>query len=162
LFSNNQHLAGSLPFEWWTNTFKSAIADFGHTVMVLSPWNNPIPFTRAWCLFEIYSTIVTKSKFEVAMIESEKEKFLEEITNDDGLFYKMLGDIDVKKSESFMPDDKARIFEVIDKEIGTQNLNSTIKEKMREWVEFTLKTVIKMLVQAKNTNYGRKWLWERI
>jgi len=53
LFSNNQHLAGNLPFEWWTNTFKSAIKQFGRTVMVLSPWKNPIPFTRAWCLFEI-------------------------------------------------------------------------------------------------------------
>jgi hypothetical protein len=46
LFSNNQHAAGNLPFEWWATTFKSAIAQFGRVVMVLSPWNNPIPFTR--------------------------------------------------------------------------------------------------------------------
>jgi hypothetical protein len=73
LFSNNQHLAGNLPFEWWTNTFKSAIKDFGRTVMVLSPWSDPIPFTRAWCLFEIYSTVITESTFEVAMSESQKK-----------------------------------------------------------------------------------------
>ncbi len=31
LFSNNQHFAGDLPFEWTTTTFKSALQEFGHT-----------------------------------------------------------------------------------------------------------------------------------
>mmetsp|Transcript_30322 Transcript_30322/g.43385 ORF Transcript_30322/g.43385 Transcript_30322/m.43385 type:complete len:199 (-) Transcript_30322:3136-3732(-) len=52
LFSNNQHKATDLDFDWWCNTFKSAIHQFGYTVLVLSPWYNPIPLTRAWCLFE--------------------------------------------------------------------------------------------------------------
>jgi len=46
LFSNNQHKAVDLDFHWWCNTFKSAIKDFGSTVMVLAPWNDPIPLTR--------------------------------------------------------------------------------------------------------------------
>ena len=40
-FSNNQHLTPNLPFEWFTSTFKSAIQDFGHTVMVLHPITTP-------------------------------------------------------------------------------------------------------------------------
>ena len=48
LFSNNQHRASLLPFEWWCGTFKSAIRDIHHTVLVLEPWSDPIPFTRAW------------------------------------------------------------------------------------------------------------------
>ena len=43
MFSNNQHKAVDLDFNWWCNTFKSAIKDFGHTVMVFAPWKNPIP-----------------------------------------------------------------------------------------------------------------------
>ena len=43
LFSNNQHRACELEFDWWHTTFKSAIQDFGHTVIVFAPWNNPIP-----------------------------------------------------------------------------------------------------------------------
>ena len=46
LFSNNQHKAVDLNFDWWCNTFKSAIQEFGRTIMVLAPWSNPIPFTR--------------------------------------------------------------------------------------------------------------------
>ena len=59
LFSNNQHKAADLEFHWWSTTFKS--------VVVFAPWNDPIPLTRGWCLFELYCTIVTRSRFEVAM-----------------------------------------------------------------------------------------------
>ena len=48
LFSNNQHSAPNLDFDWWSTTFRSAIAEFGYVVVVLAPWGNPIPFKRAW------------------------------------------------------------------------------------------------------------------
>jgi len=48
LFSNNQHNTNEFDFDWWCNTFKSAIQQFGHTVMVLAPWSDPIPLTRGW------------------------------------------------------------------------------------------------------------------
>ena len=67
LFSNNQHKAGSLPFMWWKTTFRSAIEDFKHTVLVLAPWKQPVVFTRAWCLFEIFTSVDTQSRFEVAL-----------------------------------------------------------------------------------------------
>ena len=83
LFSNNQHKAVSLPFSWWANTFKSAIGDFKHTVIILAPWNNPIPLQRGWCLFEVYCTIITGSRFEVAQAMSERHKhqFLNDMRN---------------------------------------------------------------------------------
>jgi hypothetical protein len=46
LFSNNQNLTKVLDFEWWTGTFKSAIRQFGHTVVVLAPWDDPEPLKR--------------------------------------------------------------------------------------------------------------------
>ena len=66
LFSNNQHIAVDLDFAWWCGTFKSAIQKFGYTVMVLSPWSNPIPLTRAWCIWELYCTFISKSTFGIA------------------------------------------------------------------------------------------------
>jgi len=48
LFTNNQHRAADLDFDWWNNTFKSAIQQLGLTVMVLAPWSNLTPLTRAW------------------------------------------------------------------------------------------------------------------
>ena len=34
LFSNNQHLAVKNDFDWWSNTFKSAIESMGRCVVV--------------------------------------------------------------------------------------------------------------------------------
>lgn len=45
---NDQWNASSLPFEWWCETFQNSIKEIGHTVLVLSPWSDPIPLTRAW------------------------------------------------------------------------------------------------------------------
>jgi tetratricopeptide (TPR) repeat protein len=162
LFSNNQHLAVSLPFEWWATTFKSAIQEMGRTVMVLAPWRDPIPFTRAWCLFEIYSTVITESHFEVAMSESEKDKFLDEICIDNGAFYKMLGDVDVRKSEAWNPKDKARIFEVAEKEVGFPKLNAMVSVKMRSWVSLTLKNSISAPGLSKEDELKRKMGYARI
>ena len=46
LFSNDQHNTTEFDFLWWSTTFKSAIAKFGRTVLILSPWDNPIPLRR--------------------------------------------------------------------------------------------------------------------
>ena len=64
LFSNNQHRAVSLDFDWWCGTFMSAIEEFGNTLMILAPASNPIPLTRGWCIFELYCTIKTSSGFK--------------------------------------------------------------------------------------------------
>ena len=84
VFSVNQHAEADvdLDFDWWSHSFKSAIKDFGRTVMVLAPWQDPVPLQRGWCLFEIYSTIVTQSRFEVAMTQSSREQFLKDVTSD--------------------------------------------------------------------------------
>ena len=137
VFSVNQHADTEvdLDFDWWSHSFKSAIRDFGRTVMVLAPWQDPIPLTRGWCLFEIYSTIVTESRFEVAMTKSSKEAFLKDIISDpDESINKMLATIDVAKSECFKPEDKENIFNIVRKEVGMGKINTMIFERLQSWV----------------------------
>jgi len=135
LFSNNQHNTTSYDFNWWCSTFKSAIAQFGYTVMVLAPWNNPIPLTRGWCLFEIYCTIETKGRFEIAMSESQQQQFLEDMANDgQNAIDKMLSTIDAENSECYYPQDRDRIFEAVRQSVGFRGINSMILEAMRNWV----------------------------
>lgn len=50
LFVVGQHEAAVLPAKWWSDTFQQAVAGIGHTVLVLQPWNAPLPLTRSWCL----------------------------------------------------------------------------------------------------------------
>ena len=48
LFVNNQHGTETVPQEWWSTTFRESIKSIGSVLLVMSPWNNPIPVTRAW------------------------------------------------------------------------------------------------------------------
>jgi hypothetical protein len=68
LVCNNQQKAPNYEFEWWCGTFKNAIASIGKTVMVFDSWNDPIPLTRGWCIWELYCTIdKALCEFDVAM-----------------------------------------------------------------------------------------------
>jgi hypothetical protein len=84
LFSNNQHHCVSYDFQWWSTTFLSAIAQFHSTLMVFSPWHNPIPLTRGWCIWELYCTIQSKSHFNIALSKKEKQRFIEDINQHPG------------------------------------------------------------------------------
>ena len=55
--------------------FMQSIADIGHTILVIEPWDEPLPFTRAWCLWEIFSTHVTAARMSLTMNPEEQKRF---------------------------------------------------------------------------------------
>lgn len=57
LFTNNQNELASKDLDWFCSTFRDRIVDIGQVLLVLSPWNDPMPIKRAWCLFEIYNAL---------------------------------------------------------------------------------------------------------
>jgi tetratricopeptide (TPR) repeat protein len=134
LFTNNQHDAPDLDFTWWSTTFQQAIHDIGTTVMVLSPWSDPIPLTRAWCLYEIYCTIHTQSVFEIAMSSVEKESFVRTLGSDLNCVKQLLSVVNVERSEAWNPLDLQRIFEIVQKTVGFNEINSLVSTKLREWI----------------------------
>ncbi len=135
LFCNNQHKAPSLEFEWWCNTFKNAIQSFGRTVMVLAPWNDPLPLQRGWCIWELYCTIEGKCKFDVAMSPASTEQFIADVDADPvHVIDKMLATIDTSRSECYKAEDRERIHDAIRRTVGFDELNRRIFEIMRGWV----------------------------
>ena len=73
MFVVNQHR--QLPPTWWTGAFSSAIKAIGHTLLVLQPWSAPVPLTRSWCLWEIYSVIDAQKELTVVLSPKERELF---------------------------------------------------------------------------------------
>ena len=135
LFSNNQIQAPNLDFDWWATTFRSAIQDFGRVVVVISPWFDPIVFTRAWCLYELLCAIIANCVVEVAMSVEVKQQFLEQIMKDPTSYLQMLGNINVAKSECFKQEDLDQIFLVVNQLPNKENtVNATICDHMRQWV----------------------------
>ena len=111
----NQHTVS----EWWsTASTYEGIREIGYTVMVLSPWQDPIPLKRAWCLYELYCTHKSKSKFEVALGEVGQRQLIETLksTNSITALNKMLAEIDVGKSKAEKESDRISIFETVERE----------------------------------------------
>ena len=149
IFSNNQHRPISAQYEWWASTLKYAISCFQHTVLVLNPWSDPIPYSRAWCLLEMYYTAKTESKFEVAMSENEHLKFLSDISNHGKRSIdQMLSTIKSRNSECSLKEDKEKILSVISNTIGFSKFDSVVFEQYRQWVLSTAEQNYKFRIES--------------
>lgn len=134
LFSNNQHATVDRDFEWWCGTFKGAIGAMQHVVMVLAPWHDPVPLTRAWCLFELYCSAETNCTFEVAMSRREHAVFVESMVKDvEGCLLSVLNTIRCERSQAFDANDQRRIFEAVERTVGFSQINSMVFNQLRKW-----------------------------
>jgi len=149
LISTSQHATLDRPPEWWQQTFCSAIGRMGQMVMVMTPWDNPICLTRAWCLIELYACRSSGSHFGVALPPSERERFLSEIVHRGGAFYNMLSRVSTAKSECSRDSDKQRIFAAVEKlDGGFAGLDRGVLQTMTEWLERQLEDELSGAVAA--------------
>ena len=129
--------AGDLPYEWWTTTFKESIAEIGTTLLVLSPWNDPVPLTRASCLFEIMCSIEGKASgavdLQIALPPREHESLREGLEEDFNSIMDALVRINAERATAFKETDKASIFRSIREGVGFTRLNAEVKDVLRAW-----------------------------
>ena len=136
LFSSSQHSTFSKPPEWWQQTFVTAIGRMGQMVMVMTPWDNPICLTRAWCLIELYACRSSGGRFDVAFPPAERARFLSEIVDQAGAFYGMLGKVNTAKSECSRESDRQRIFAAVEGlDGGFRGLDRGVLHTMTEWLQ---------------------------
>ena len=139
MFVNDQWHALDHDFDWWANTFSTAVESIGETVIFLSPWDQPGMLKRAWCLFEISCS----KKVSVAISRAQKDAFVMTLREDVGEIYKALCTIDLEKATSYLPEDMERISTVVRaKEGGFHHFNVTVVGKMRGWVEETARALV--------------------
>ncbi|EGD75624.1 mbre TPR repeat protein [Salpingoeca rosetta] len=136
LFMNNQNanVTANLPQEWWSTTFKESIANIGRVLLVLMPWRDPVPLTRAWCLWEIFCGISNEGTEVNIRLPNSEEKALEDAISDN---YEAVTDtlvrVQAERAEAFNPRDKDMIFEAIQNGVGFGALNQAVKDQLRAW-----------------------------
>ena len=136
LFSTSQHATFDKDPKWWQQTFISAIRRMGRMVMVMTPWDNPICLTRAWCLIELYACRTSRSDFAVAFPPCERVRFLEQISERGGAFYDMLGKVNTAKSECSRESDRDRIFDAVRAmDGGFTALDRSVLQTMIDWLQ---------------------------
>ena len=143
VFSIDEHATQGFSQEWWGSTFKEAIAKLGHTVMVLSPWSNPIPLTRAWCLWELYCTVETGSRFSVCLSPAERQSFEHAVNDSYAAVMNAFADVDVATSEAGNPDDLTMIMRAVEAtDAGCAGINRMVFQQMRGWVKQIAQQVV--------------------
>jgi tetratricopeptide (TPR) repeat protein len=132
--SVDEHATQSLPQEWWSTTFKDAIRSIGYTAIMLSPWQQPVTLTRAWCLWEIYCTLEVGAGFATCFGGDERRKFEHTVSTEWSAVDRAFAQIDVANAEAGSPDDLDMIMKAVDASGGPVRLNTLVMKHMREWV----------------------------
>ena len=144
LFTNNQNEVINKDFDWFSSTFRNSIREIGQVLLVLSPWNDPIPIRRAWCLFEIHNA-VEESEVQLTMDIplNEVEELKEGVIQDFKCVIQALSDIQAQKADATSKSDLEQIFKLISEtDGGFSRVNQQVKERLRSWYIDQLKLLI--------------------
>ncbi|KAF0696833.1 Aste57867_12434 [Aphanomyces stellatus] len=142
---NNQHVVNNtiVEFQFWVESFQSALKAIGNVVMVLSPWNNPTTLMRTWCVFEIYVAHVTKARFDVAMGKAQKQAFLQDIQANDDSFLEMLGTIKSENSTTTVASNRDNIVGLMQAaNVTLTDLDRMLFDVFNNWILQILQTQV--------------------
>lgn len=134
LVVNSQHGTATRPFEWWCTTFTQSIGRIGHVALVLAPWDDPVPLTRAWCLWEIFSAFVSDARLTIHVPKAQQSAFLRTLVERPSAVAEVLTNVNAERAEATNPTDRDMIFAAIQAERGFGRINLTIKEQLRVWL----------------------------
>ncbi|KAJ3330424.1 Kinesin light chain 3 [Blyttiomyces sp. JEL0837] len=112
LFVFSQHREEEKPFEWWQTTFITAVKTIKNVIMVLQPWDDPIPLKRSWCILEVLACDLGLGRFHIALSPKENQRLLKDLQDEyshDG----MLSRVSSERSQTTNDDDRVKIFELI-------------------------------------------------
>ena len=110
----------AFPPNYFFNQFREGIESIGCTVIVLMPLFNPVPLTRAWCVWEIYCTINGGVLFETALSRSDQH-----LRDRNSIVRQM--ECHVEQAEAWSADDLTKILAACESmDGGCQHVNECI------------------------------------
>ena len=144
LFTNNQNEVASKDFEWFSSTFREGVREIGQVLLVLSPWNDPIPIRRAWCLFEIFSALEDSNvTLYIKLPDRERTMLRSTLREDSKHVLQALSDIKAQNAEAKVERERDLIFDVIRSSAGGfSHVNSQVKKGLVDWYVSQLKNLV--------------------
>lgn len=135
----DEHASQNFSQDWWGTVFKDAIKTIGHTVMRLSPWDDPHTLKRAWCLWEVYCSVVGGAKFSVSLDKTQRANFIQAILRDFEVVQEKFASIDVKTAKAGNPDDERMIKASVQAMPGGfGHCNMVVFDQIRRWIRSVL------------------------
>lgn len=120
-----------------------AIANFEQRVMFMDKWDGAAPLTRAWCVWEIFGIAKAKKQLEIALPESEYDRYISFMVKDFFNVTTKLSKLDVEKAECFSDQDLQMIRTAIRKDSSYAEVNEVVMSELRVWVASTAEAEMK-------------------
>ena len=127
-----------------------AIANFEQRVMFMDKWDGAAPLTRAWCVWEIFGVAKAKKSLEIALPESEYDRFIVTLKEDYDSIITKTSAVNVQQAQCFNSADLEAIHKAIRRESSFQALDDIIKTQLRLWVASTGKLQVEKEEQKAN------------
>eukprot|EP01047_Picozoa_sp_COSAG01_P023536 COSAG01_NODE_1427_length_10336_cov_12.761207_3_plen_994_part_00 len=104
------------------------------TLLVLTPFDNPIPLTRSWCIYEIHTTQLLGAHLDIRIPLDEQQRFAAALAAGEFDFNDWVRKIDIEQAEAFSQKDKAWILDMVRKGVGVPSLNASVVQELCEWL----------------------------
>jgi len=162
VFVVNQHQASEVNLDEWLETFSGAIKSIGKVLFIFAPWRCPTPVTRAWCVFEILTTLQTDVHREIVVPKSELETLLISIVNGElggaqgNEVMNMLRDINVMRAQAYKEEDRRVIMEKI-KQRGVIDVNNVVLLPIKQWYLEAVKLAVNERTQPFSMERGNAY-----
>ena len=138
LFAIYQNRTVHKDLVWFSTTFREDMRRIRRVLLVLSPWDDPLPLHRSWCMFEV-TTALSEKKIEllISFPTGEINAFASAIVEDQHSqqhLVKVLSQIQVQNTEAKYSQDKENILEVLKKTKGGFDcVNELIICEIQKW-----------------------------
>ena len=153
-FSLNQHSdTGVVDTATLEHAFGDNILSIGSTLIVSSPWNDPCFLNRAWCLFELMTSINVKVPVEILVPHAQEQIFVKDLANNFEVVYEALARIDSRKAQAREAKDLEAINRAIERTATHAGLNIMANKAMRKWL---LDTVLGEEIRLKQSGDDMK------
>ena len=113
----------------FSDTLMEAVGSIGHTVLMLTPWDQPMVLSRSWCLWEMNCTEEKKCKLTICLTNKQRQAFLNVISAVQDAF----GKIDSSQARAGSEADRDQIAKAIEAGVGFKALDGMIFARLRDW-----------------------------
>ena len=107
------------------------VSAVGRTVLLMEPWDAPVPLKRAYCILEVYHTVKSGAQFQVTMSQAQQAAFETALVEEFEKIAEALGTVDVRKCECRKQEETERILGALDRDVGLSECNEAVIEQLR-------------------------------
>ena len=141
IFVEDQNSTASRPKGYFFDSFRNAISNIGRTVIILSPLERPIPLTRSWCIWEIFSSIeASNCELLFVLHNSDRDVFSRLLESGKSGLDKIISSVlqvNSVDAEAFDEEDRATIHDIITNQLegGFRAVDTVVCKGLREWIQ---------------------------